>query len=367
MAMDVLASWPGAMMLDPVDGRHFPVPAFSAEDLETALAPHLWTLVGDRDIVIAQRAIALYARMKADDQGIARGSAAILDESVALPLRLAWFQWLQKQHSARAAKVAVSALPNAAAKLSLAAADHLLDRNLGTSEVRGHVKKVLHGSKDVRALQGALGLLKRLPETEVTLRELITDLRAGKITAPVQLDLIEAARSTASKDKELAALLAGYDAWASQQKPFGKFTVALEGGDAERGKSLFLGHTAAMCSKCHALNQAGQQVGPSLEGVASRLSRAELLESMLDPQARVTPGYGIQTLELKDGSSVTGIQMSETAETIVLRSPDGKQTTYGKADTRSVTKPIGVMLPMKAILSVREMRDLTEFLSTLEN
>jgi quinoprotein glucose dehydrogenase len=95
-----------------------------------------------------------------------------------------------------------------------------------------------------------------------------------------------------------------------------------------------------MCSKCHALKRADQQVGPSLEGVATRLTPAELLESMLDPGAKVAPGYGIQMLELTNGS--TGTQMCETAEAI------------------------GVMPPMKQLLTIREMRDLVAFLATLK-
>jgi putative heme-binding domain-containing protein len=194
---------------------------------------------------------------------------------------------------------------------------------------------------------------------------MIESLRAGKVAAAIQLDVIEAARSDAARDKELAALVAAYDDWAKAQKPFGEYSVALEGGDSERGRSIFLGHTAAMCSKCHALKRADQQVGPSLEGVANRLTRADLLESVLDPGAKVAPGYGVQVLELNDGSSVTGTQMSETPDAIVLKSPDGKLTTHPKTLIKSATKPVGVMPPMKGLLTIREMRDLVAFLSTL--
>jgi quinoprotein glucose dehydrogenase len=87
---------------------------------------------------------------------------------------------------------------------------------------------------------------------------------------------------------------------------------------------------------------------------------------MLDPGAKVAPGYGIQMLELNDGSSATGIQTSETAEAIVLKSPDGKLTTFPKASIKSAAKPMSVMPPMKQLLTVREMRDLVAFLSTLK-
>jgi quinoprotein glucose dehydrogenase len=247
----------------------------------------------------------------------------------------------------------------------MAAASHLLDRKLKTREVSEYVIRTLQSRQDVLQLQGALGLLKRIPESDTVLRSMVGSLRSGKVAAAIQLDVIEAARSAAARDKEIAGLVAEYDEWAKAQKPFGEYSVALEGGDSERGKSLFLGHTAAMCSKCHALKKADQQVGPSLEGVATRLTRADLLESMLDPGAAVAPGYGIQVLELQDGSTVTGTQMSETPEAIVLKSSDGKPTTHPKGSIKSATKPVGVMPPMKGLLTIRETRDLVAFLSTL--
>lgn len=366
MAMDMLASWSVKTTLDPVDGRYFPVPALSGDSLEAELAPHIMALASDSQTEIAERAIALSANMKASEETVARAAAAVLDGSLAMPLRFAWFRYLQKQRPERADEVAVTALTGDRPGLSMAAANHLLDRNLKTSEVGKHVRQILRRSKDIRELQGTLGLFNRLPDNAATLKELLADLRAGKLPAAIHLDVIEAARAAATKDKDLAALLAAYDNEAESLKPFGKFSVALEGGDVARGRSLFLSHTAAMCSKCHALKPVGQQIGPTLQGVARRLTRNELLESMLDPGAKVAPGYGIQVLTLNDGSTATGTQMSETNEAIVLKSPDGKLSTYPKTNIKSATKPIGAMPPMKSLLTLREMRDLVAFLSTME-
>jgi putative membrane-bound dehydrogenase-like protein len=365
MAMDVLASWSNAATLDPVDGRYFPLPALSAEDFQSAFAPHIRTLADDRDLVIAERAVAVAARLNATDELIAHATATILDESVPMPVRHAWFELLRKQRPERADEVATQTLALTHSGMSMAAANHLLDRKLKTGEVTEYVTRTLNTRSDVVQLQGALGILKRLPESDTVLRGMIESMRAGKVAAAIQLDVIEAARFASARDKELAAAVAAYDEWAKSQKPFGEYTVALEGGNSERGKSLFLGHTAAMCSKCHALKQAGQQVGPSLEGVATRLTRADLLESVLDPGAKVAPGYGVQVLELNDGTTITGTQMSETPEAIVLKSPDGKLVTHPKARIKSATKPVGAMPPMKGLLTLREMRDLVAFLSTL--
>ena len=66
----------------------------------------------------------------------------------------------------------------------------------------------------------------------------------------------------------------------------------LDGGDVKRGRTLVYEHTNAQCMRCHKIGSYGGIAGPTLDGVASRLSDRELLESMIDPNAIVTEGYG---------------------------------------------------------------------------
>ncbi len=66
----------------------------------------------------------------------------------------------------------------------------------------------------------------------------------------------------------------------------------LEGGDVQRGRTLVYEHTNAQCMRCHKIGNYGGIAGPVLDGVATRLSLAELLESMIDPNAIVADGYG---------------------------------------------------------------------------
>ncbi len=87
---------------------------------------------------------------------------------------------------------------------------------------------------------------------------------------------------------------------------------------------------------------------------------------MLDPQARVAPGYGVHMLELSAGRSIAGTQMSDTKGAVVLKSPDGQLSTFPRATIKTMTKPVGVMPPMMLILAAREMRDLVAYRSTLQ-
>ena len=103
-----------------------------------------------------------------------------------------------------------------------------------------------------------------------------------------------------------------------------------------------------------------------MESVGQRLTKEELLESILDPQAKIASGYGIQTLILLNGRVMSGTQLAEDAEQISLRLSNGTVESVDKAKIRSMTKPIGVMPEMKALLSKGEMRDLVAFLVTLK-
>lgn len=64
-----------------------------------------------------------------------------------------------------------------------------------------------------------------------------------------------------------------------------------QGGDAARGSEIFWKHPVAACSACHAIAGQGGAVGPDLTQVGARLSRARLLESILDPNAALAEGW----------------------------------------------------------------------------
>jgi mono/diheme cytochrome c family protein len=62
-------------------------------------------------------------------------------------------------------------------------------------------------------------------------------------------------------------------------------------GDAKRGENIFWTHPVAACKNCHILKGQGSPVGPALDGIASRKDEAYLLESLLDPNAKLAEGY----------------------------------------------------------------------------
>ena len=144
----------------------------------------------------------------------------------------------------------------------------------------------------------------------------------------------------------------------------GPFFPTLNGGEEKAGKQVAFGHAAAQCIRCHKVGSSGGVLGPDLSKVASRLSPSKLLESLVDPQAQLTEGYGLLVATLKDGSTVTGSITQATSENYQLQTSNGKESTLDRSLIASqiLTSP---MPPAATILSKREIRDLIAFLSTL--
>lgn len=65
-----------------------------------------------------------------------------------------------------------------------------------------------------------------------------------------------------------------------------------QGGDPESGERLFRSHPAAQCFRCHMVEGEGGVSAPELSAVASRLTTPLLIESVVEPAAVITPGFG---------------------------------------------------------------------------
>jgi mono/diheme cytochrome c family protein len=62
-------------------------------------------------------------------------------------------------------------------------------------------------------------------------------------------------------------------------------------GDAKRGEDIFWNHPVAACKTCHMLAGKGSAVGPALDGIASRKDQSYLIESLMQPNAKLAEGY----------------------------------------------------------------------------
>ena len=201
-------------------------------------------------------------------------------------------------------------------------------------------------------------------------QELVDRLAARKLDAGLKLDVFVLARESGSEaiiaalKKYLAAGPKGGLKMASPELPYELLT---DGGDVVMGKAIVNGHLAANCTACHRIDSdEGSEVGPSLRKIGAERSKLEITESLIEPSAKIVQGFGIETIVLKDGTSLAGSVTKDTAKTIELRLPDGKIRNIVVAKIATRTAPISIMPPMLGILTPDELRDVVAYLSGLK-
>ncbi|MBL9184396.1 MAG: HEAT repeat domain-containing protein [Verrucomicrobiaceae bacterium] len=245
--------------------------------------------------------------------------------------------------------------------------DLALDKK-SPAELRREALKQLFSHQPDRAITAAATALKEADTTtkqlalsllasskdDTVITEWLDLLAANKAPAAIQLDILEAAATRESLKPKLAALQT-------------QNTELLEGGDVTRGRDIATNHLGANCIACHTIEaKEGSQVGPNLKTIGSTKDRKYILESLLNPLATVAPGYGLITLTLKDGKTLSAILDKEDAKQIRLKLPDGKLQTVPLNQIASRTPPVSVMPPMLGILTKTEIRNVVAYLSSLK-
>jgi cytochrome c oxidase cbb3-type subunit III len=84
-------------------------------------------------------------------------------------------------------------------------------------------------------------------------------------------------------------------------------------GDPKAGEALF----RTNCAGCH--TPAGAFTAPDLTRAASRLTAAQLRQSIEDPHAAVLPEYWSVSGKTKSGQTISGIRLNEDTSSIQLR------------------------------------------------
>ena len=116
------------------------------------------------------------------------------------------------------------------------------------------------------------------------------------------------------------------EATKANKDPPASYRETLTGGNADKGSDVFHNHQGAQCTRCHTIWEWGGDAGPVLKGVGERLSRQQILESLVVPSAAYSPGYGVFSLEMRDGEAVAGIVASE--DETILKIKIGKWSSF---------------------------------------
>lgn len=202
-------------------------------------------------------------------------------------------------------------------------------------------------------------------ESEKAISAWLDRLLAGQLPKEIWLDVLEPARM--HKSAEIQQKLQRYQAARLEVGGLATVSELLYGGDAEKGRKIFFEKPEAVCNKCHKVGNVGGEIGPPLGIAATNMSREYILESVLLPNAKITPGYETVMVITKDRNGFSGVLKKETDTELTLSSSEGVFT-IKKADIAS-RRQAGSLMPdgLGTAISQRELRDLIEFIAGLRN
>ena len=202
----------------------------------------------------------------------------------------------------------------------------------------------------------ASGISKQLAET----------LKAKPLSPEIAALTLQHIPEIAEHEALLALLRTQAGASASQAHDIPAMAKsAAEKGDARRGELIYR-RPALACTACHAIGGAGGKVGPDMTSIGASAPMDYLIESVVNPGAKIKEGYHSVIIQTKDGKSITGQLIRSSGGSSVIRDGSGAEITLADAMIASKTDA-GSLMPGNLIgsLTPQETDDLFKFLSSL--
>lgn len=210
-----------------------------------------------------------------------------------------------------------------------------------------------------RVRPAALNLLLRRASTTL---QALEAMAAGQIN-PAVIDIDQRVRLLRHADPavlKLAQSLFGGAVSANRRAVAEQYAAALSlKSSIAAGAKVF----DRICAKCHRIDGRGFEVGPDISDVRNR-SREALLYDILDPNQKLEPRFTDYLVITDDGRIFNGLMVSETAEAVVLRQPEGKEVTIPRGEIEQIGASGKSLMPegVEKEISVQQMADLLEYL-----
>lgn len=132
-------------------------------------------------------------------------------------------------------------------------------------------------------------------------------------------------------------------------------------GDVAKGQASF----APLCGICHQVNGAGIDFGPNLSDIGSKKTKENIIESILDPNKVIEPGFESVMIKLESDETAMGMIAGETDSEVTVKAMGGAKTTFKKADIVSRTKQPMSLMPvgLYRALSTEDLVNIVEYLA----
>ena len=214
------------------------------------------------------------------------------------------------------------------------------------------------GPRSAASLLRAIGRtdkVKYVFQVRSRLKDEHSEVKAAAAFAAARLDL-DRETSGANRGPKVSSI-----AFESVLAGLGK-----EKGDPKLGERLF---ERQGCIACHTVAPGEAPKGPSLLGIATRYSRAELTESILKPSAKMAQGFEPQKIATVDGRTYEGFVVRESANEVELRDVQGASTVLPKKDIDARTKGTVSIMPagLTDPLTIPDFAALLAYLESLKS
>ena len=359
-AIATLGSWANPSVMDRVDGRHRGVLERNPADVIARIQPKIPSFFASEnpDVLIATAKLVAELQLK-----------SFMDTEIKLfqnhpnaKVRAALLSSLAELQTPQLASVLEKGINDEDKNVRGIALSNLNKIELGAKELPAITKPIFEKGTLIEQQLLLQSMAKMKPaNTSAIFSDLIQKMVDNQLPSGVKLDLMEAVE--ASNEEKLVAKL---DALKVKGTLTDEFKEALFGGSVTDGRNSFNYNSTIQCVRCHNVGGEGATVGPNLKGVASRLTREQLLQALIEPSARIAPGYGNTNFVLTDGQEVSGSIISETDELVQLKTNDAEPLRIPVARIKSRENLPSSMPPMGSLMSKREIRDVVEYLSSLK-
>ena len=363
-AIRSLAIWENPPKLDRVEGRYRDLGRRPVEQIYDIFDQYIGNLLSSKSDAVREAVADAISRLNYGNAA-ERLSRLANDKSLPAQLRASAVEALHSIDADEVDAAVAMAIKTKFPLLRTAAVRVLAKRNANSQELFSTLNDAIK-STNLLEKQNAFDVLGTLKSQEaIALLEIRTQqLINGTASPSLQLDILEAAK--ANRGGNLSQMTLDYEAAQAKRPLLDRFPEVLEGGDAIVGESIFRTSYTAQCIRCHKVGRVGGDVGPSLNGVASRLDGRAILESLIDPQAKIADGFGLITFTMKNGEILTGSIEKKSAAFLSVKDSSGNLSLIKTTDIKSQSKSVSSMPPMIGILSQRHLRDLVAYMKTLK-
>ncbi len=362
-AIDALSTWSQPSVLDRVDGRFRGEIIREPEMVRKTAAQPLVELLKIQDPEVRVSVVSALGNL-----GITDGSEqllAVLKNDRNAEVRMAAIRALTAMEASNQEEAIQIALSDSEKTVRAVGLDLLGQLEIADDMKIELLTEVIE-KRTVEEKQAALLTLGSLPvaSSQKTFENLMVKMESNQLPEDILLEFSEAVELSGSTDLQIKLKGAEEKLWKGDV--LASYQSSLEGGDLVKGRSIFFQSQAGQCIRCHAYDDFGGSAGPRLNGIANRLNRQQLLESVVDPSKRIAPGFGVVMLELAGGKSLNGVLEEETETALLVKMGNRPDTLIQKEHIDSRKNAASSMPDMKQLLTRREIRDLVSFLATLK-